>query len=166
VSAIALEAPPTPLLRRGLLALVGFSIAGTTVELVFLHHWSSAGQNVVWPAIGALAFGTLYLAVRRSRRSIAVARSIAIVVGLVALVGLAFHVNENLAAGPLDRNYAATWDTLSSFDQLWLAVTGGVGPAPTLAPGVLIQLGAGLFLASFGYRPTRVVDDASPGSRG
>jgi hypothetical protein len=41
------------LLRRGLLLLAAVGIAGTGVELVFLRHWSSLTQLIVWPALEA-----------------------------------------------------------------------------------------------------------------
>ena len=67
---------------------------------------------------------------------------------LVALLGIGFHVRENLNAGPLDRHYAATWDTLSPLEQVWDAATGAVGPAPTLAPGALLEISLALYLAT------------------
>jgi len=83
---------------------------------------------------------------------------VAVLATAFALVGFGFHVVENLDAGPLDRNYAATWDSMSSLDQWFTAVTGGVGPAPTLAPGVLVEMGLGLLLAT--VRHPAVVDEA------
>jgi hypothetical protein len=77
-----------------------------------------------------------------------VARWLALAVAAVAVVGIWFHVQENLDAGPLDRAYADTWDTLGSAEQLWLAITGGVGPAPTLAPGALAEISFALLLAT------------------
>ena len=140
--------PAAEVLRLGIVTLVTLGIVGTTVELLFLGHFGSVGQSVVWPAIAALTVGVVGVARYPSARTIAAARWIAIVVALVALVGIWFHVQENLAAGPLDRKYAATWDTLPALDQWWLASTGGVGPAPILAPSVLLQLGLGLLLST------------------
>ena len=139
---------PVELLRLGIVSLVGLGIIGTSVELLFIGHWGSAGQAIVWPTLAALAIGTLAVARFASPRAISVARVIAVVVVGVALVGIWMHVQENLTAGPLDRKYAATWDSLPALQQWWLAATGGVGPAPILAPGVLLQLGLGLLLAT------------------
>jgi hypothetical protein len=148
VSAAGRDLPTAELLRRGVLGLVALGIVGTTVELLFLGHWGSPARTIVWPALAALAIGLFLLARRPSRTSIRAARAIAGSVAVVALVGVGFHVNENLAAGPLDRHFATTWDSLPAIRQWWLAVTGGVGPAPTLAPGVLLQLGLALLLAT------------------
>jgi hypothetical protein len=136
------------LLRKGLIALVGLGIVGTVMELLFLRHWGSAGQAIVWPALGFLAAGLATLAMRPSPRSIWAARAIALGVAAIALVGVGFHVSENLMAGPLDRDFAAVWASMSPLEQWWQAVTGRVGPAPTVAPGVLLQLGLGLLLAT------------------
>jgi len=57
-------------------------------------------------------------------------------------------VAENLTAGPLDRDYAATWSSMPAVEQWWLAMTGGVGPAPTLAPGALLEISLALALAT------------------
>ncbi len=70
---------------------------------------------------------------------------------LVALVGLGFQLNENLRAGPLDRDYADRWDSMSQIERRIAAGTGDVGPAPTLAPGALAQIGGLLLLASIGH---------------
>jgi hypothetical protein len=142
------DVPPATMLRRGILALVALGVAGTALELLFLGHWGSAGQTIVWPALILLAAGAATLAARPSPMSIRAVRAIAVAVSLVALVGIGFHVSENLTAGPLDRDFADVWASMSPFEQLWQAVTGGVGPAPTLAPGVLLQLGFGLLLAT------------------
>jgi hypothetical protein len=37
---------------------------------------------------------------------------------------------------------------MSALEQLFAAVTGAVGPAPTLAPGVLAEISLALFLAT------------------
>jgi hypothetical protein len=67
---------------------------------------------------------------------------------LIAAVGIGLHLVENLAAGPLDRAFASVWDTLTPVEQVWTAATGGVGPAPVLAPGVLAEISLALLLAT------------------
>ena len=116
------QAETSTLLRVGVLGLAGLGTAGLLVELAFLRHWSSAAELIVWPALAVVAVG---------------------------LAGMWFHVSENLVAGPLDRAYATTWDTLSSANQWFLAITGGVGPAPALAPGSMSELGLAIALGTF-----------------
>jgi hypothetical protein len=135
-------------LRRGLLGLTALGIVGTTVELVFLRHWGSRAELIVWPVMLILALGWIAIVRRPSARVVRAVRVIAVVAALFAFVGVGFHVRENLNAGPLDRFYAARWDTMSAFEQWFAALTGSVGPAPILAPGVLLEMGLGLLLAT------------------
>lgn len=136
------------LLRRGLLGLAALGLAGTTVELVFLGHWGSLTRLIVWPGVLALAAGLALLAVRPSPGAVRAVRVLAVVAVVVGVTGVGLHVLENLDAGPLDRAYAATWDGLSAVEQWWLATTGGVGPAPVLAPGALAEIALALGLAT------------------
>jgi hypothetical protein len=100
------------ILRKGVIALVGLGIVGMVIELLFLRHWGSAGQAIVWPALALMGAGLGTLAMRPSPRSIRAARAIAIGVSVIALVGIGFHVSENLTAGPLDRNFADIWASM------------------------------------------------------
>jgi hypothetical protein len=136
------------LLRRGLLLLAAVGIAGTGVELVFLRHWSSPTQLIVWPALVLLITALVLIARARSPRAIRVALGSAAAVLVVAALGVAMHVIENLAAGPLDRNYASQWQSMSLLVQLWTATTGGVGPAPVLAPAALAEISLALVIAT------------------
>ena len=156
------EGDPGSLLRRGVLALAALGIAGTTLELVFLRHWDSATKAVVWPAMAALALAAALIVVRPGRRTIVVARALAAGVAAIALIGIWFHVTENLTAGPLDRAYATTWDTMSGLEQLWTAVSGGVGPTPTLAPGVLAEIALALLLATVSHPATAAIRRRTP----
>ncbi|MEO8229430.1 MAG: hypothetical protein ABI628_06675 [Chloroflexota bacterium] len=147
------------LLRRGVLGLATLGIVGTGIELVFLRHWQNLTQLIAWPAILALGLA-LALLVRKPRpRGIQVARGIAGVVVLVAGLGIALHFYVNLNAGPLDRDYGPRWESMTSFDQWTAAITGDVGPAPMLAPGVLAEISLALLLASMRHPALRRADD-------
>jgi hypothetical protein len=145
--------PVATILRRGLLGLTGLGLVGTTIELVFLRHWSSTTAATVWIGVVTLAIGFVALLRRPSRTTLRIVRATAAVAFVIAITGIWFHVAENLTAGPLDRAYATTWDTMSAVAQWWTAITGGVGPAPTLAPGALAEISLGLLLATVGWRP-------------
>jgi hypothetical protein len=136
------------LLRRGVLALAWLGLIGTTTELVFLRHWATATQLIVWPFCGLLGVAAVIVTARPSRRSVVIVRWLAAVVVVVSAVGVGMHVLENLDAGPLDRNYAPIWSSMSAFDQWWAAITGGVGPAPVLAPGALAEISMALALVT------------------
>ena len=135
-------------MRRGVLLLGGVTLAGTTLELAFLHHWDTALQAVVWPPVALLGVAFALLTVKPGRVGVRVARLLAVSVLAFAAVGIWFHVQENLTAGPLDRTVGPGWDSMSTLDQWWTAVTGGVGPAPTLAPGVLAEISLALGIAT------------------
>lgn len=138
-------------LRAGILALAAIGIAGTASELVFLRHWTSLTQLVVWPGLLALVVALVMLLTGPTVGRVTGARAIAGAVLVVAVLGVALHVHGNLEAGPLDRDYATTWATMSSVEQWWLAITGGVGPAPVLAPGVLAEISLALLLATVAH---------------
>jgi hypothetical protein len=153
------------LLRGGIVALAALGVAGLLIELAFLRHWSTIGALVVWPTLVAAALAVVALARRPAPGRVRVVRWLALAVVVVGVVGMVLHVNENLIAGPLDRNYASTWDSLSLLEQLLLAVTGGVGPAPALAPGSMSELGLAIALATVRHpalrRPNGVLGTAT-----
>ena len=136
------------LLRRGLLALVALSIAGTALELATVHHWQSPVQLVAWIALAALAVATGLLARQPTRVAVQAARALAVAVLLSAAAGVLTHVHENYEAGPLDQRFEATWGTMSEGARWWAAVSKTVGPAPPLAPAVLGQAALGLLFAT------------------
>lgn len=142
-------------LRRGILALAALGVVGTSVELVFLRHWTEATQLIVWPAMLLLAVGVLIVARRPTPERIRWARRLAGVVLVIAILGVLIHVHANLEAAPLDGDYEATWSTLPTLQQWWLAITGGVGPAPTLAPGALAEIAFALLLATVAHPALR-----------
>ena len=146
----AIPTDPTHRLRLGLLGLSAFSIVGLAFELAFLRHWGSALEATVWPVLLVLVIDWVTIVRGRSARAI-VARWLAAVTVAVAVIGVGVHVWANLQAAPLDREFAATWSTLPPARQLFLAVTGGVGPAPTLAPGALAEIAVTLALSTVGH---------------
>jgi hypothetical protein len=144
-------ADPSHRLRLGLLGLSAFSIVGLGFELAFLRHWGSALEATVWPVLLVLVIGWVTIARGRSARGIVAARWLAAATVAMAVIGVGVHVWANLQAAPLDREFAATWSTLPPAQQLFLAVTGGVGPAPTLAPGALAEIALTLALSTVGH---------------
>lgn len=135
------------LMRRGLLALVVVGILATAFELATERHWHGFVQLIPWYALAVLGVATALLAVPGGR-GVTVARVLALVVLGASAYGVLDHVLVNLDSGALDRRYSATWDGLPLVEQWWLAVTKTVGPAPTLAPGVLGQSALLLLLAT------------------
>jgi hypothetical protein len=136
------------LLRLGLLGLALLGITGTTIELVFLEHWSGATQLIVWPGMIACLVALLLIVVRPRPTTVWTARALCVVVLGIAGLGIVLHVHENIEAAPLDRHYGDIWDSMGVVDQYWAAITGEVGPAPTLAPGALAEISLALLLAT------------------
>jgi hypothetical protein len=139
---------PDPLyvLRASLAALTALGIAGTAFELASLRHWNGAVQLVPWFALLVLA-AALVLYVRLEDR-VRWVRGLGLLVLVASGYGMWEHVLVNYESGPLDQRFADTWTELSLWSQWWYAIARTVGPAPTLAPGMLAQAAATLVLAT------------------
>jgi hypothetical protein len=139
------------LLRRGILGLAGLGIAGTTIELVFLRHWGSLTQAMVWPALIVLGVALWLVWRRPTRRRIVTVRAFSVAILAVAVIGVALHFVANFDAGPLDRAYALSWASLPVVQQWFLAATDTVGPAPVLAPGALAEISLALLVGTIAH---------------
>ena len=142
------EHSPAGLLRAGLLVLAGLGVVATAVELAMLRHWRSPSQLVPWLALGGIAVCLLAVALRPSRNTVLLARLAGASMVACGFFGALEHASNNYEAGPLDAVYGATWDQMNVVARWWHALTGSVGPAPTLAPLVLAQIGLCLLLAT------------------
>ncbi|MFI6790530.1 hypothetical protein ACIBG4_24705 [Nonomuraea sp. NPDC050383] len=140
-------------LRQGLLGVAAISVMGAAFELAAERHWQTSQQLVPWAALAVLVVALAVCALGRSPRGVAVVRVIAVAVLLAAMFGVYAHVSANFASGPLDQQYADTWDTLGPLTQWWYALSKTVGPTPPLAPGMLAQSALLLVLATFTSRP-------------
>jgi hypothetical protein len=149
--------PPLPegrtvkVLRLGLLALCATGIVGTAAELAMLRHWQSPLQLVPWFALGGLAVALAGLARQPTAASVKWARGIAGAVIVVAAFGVMEHVMADYRDGAHSPRYSARWKTMSEASRWWAAASGGVGEAPTLAPGVLAEAAFCLALATVGH---------------
>ena len=136
------------LLRNCFVGLAVLSISGTILELAFERHWKDAEQLIPWYAIGGFLIALLLFLVRPTRAGVRATRAILVPVALTSAVGIYYHVHENFKAGFLDFRYSKRWKTMGFVDHYWTAFTKAVGPAPTLAPGVLALACVCLFLAT------------------
>jgi hypothetical protein len=150
------------LVRHGLVALTAIGILAAAFELASERHWNGVEQLIPWIALAALA-AAVGLLVVPGGRGVPAARVLAVLVLGASVYGVLDHVLVNFESGALDQRYAESWDTLPALQQWWLAVTKTVGPAPTLAPGVLGQSALLLLLASVGRTRRRV--EVQPASR-
>jgi hypothetical protein len=135
------------LVRRGLIVLTGIGILATAFELATEHHWNGLEQLIPWAALAVLAVATVLVTIPR-KRGVTVARVLALLVLAASIYGVITHIVVNYDAGALDQRYADTWCSLPLLQRWWYATTKMVGPAPTLAPGVLGQTASLLLLAT------------------
>ena len=142
------------LVRHGLVALTAIGILAAAFELASERHWNGVEQLIPWIALAALAAAVGLLLVPGGR-GVPAARVLAVLVLGASAYGVLDHVLVNYESGALDQRYAESWDTMPALQQWWLAVTKTVGPAPTLAPGVLGQSALLLLLASVGRTQRR-----------
>ncbi|MGH3765653.1 MAG: hypothetical protein ACRDS0_09810 [Pseudonocardiaceae bacterium] len=158
----ARRADPLQLLRGALIGLTALGIVGTAFELATLQHWNGVLQLVPWVALVVLA-GALALHASGSGRTRMV-RALALLVLGASMFGVLEHALVNYDSGPLDQRFADTWTALSPWLRWWYAITRTVGPAPTLAPGMLGQAAATLMLATIGGRAASTVTILTAGA--
>jgi len=144
---------PLQLLRGSLSALTVLGIVGTAFELATLHHWNGAMQLVPWAALLVLAAAlVLHAGPAGLAPQTGLVRALALLVLAASLFGVMEHALVNYDARPLAQRFDETWDTLSPWLRYLYAITRTVGPAPTLAPGMLGQAASTLILATIGQR--------------
>jgi hypothetical protein len=137
------------LVRRGLVALTVIGIVATAFELATEHHWNGIEQLVPWVALVLLAVAVALLLVPGGR-GVPAARVLGVLVLGASVYGVLDHILVNYESGALDQRYSETWETLPAVQRWWLAATKTVGPAPTLAAGVVGHSALLLLLASIG----------------
>jgi hypothetical protein len=135
------------LVRRGLVALTVIGILGAAFELYSEHHWNDILQLVPWAALVVLAAATV-LAVARGGRGTRAAQVLAVVVLVTSIAGVIVHIVVNYDSATLDQRFADSWDSLPLLQRWWYAASKTVGPAPTLAPGMIGQSALVLLLAT------------------
>ena len=149
------------LVRPGLVALTVIGILAAAFELATERHWNGLDQLIPWAALAVLAVATALLFVPGGR-SLTAVRVLAVVVLGASLYGVLDHILVNYESGALDQRFAESWDTLPVGTRWWYAVTKTVGPAPTLAPGVLGQSALLLVLATLGRSRRRSSSEPAP----
>jgi hypothetical protein len=137
------------LVRRALVGLTAIGIAAAGFELYSERHWNGLEQLVPWAALAGLALATVLVLLPGGGARTA-ARVLALLVLAASAYGVVDHVLVNYGSAVLDQRYADTWDSLPVLTRWWYAASKQVGPAPTLAPGVLGQAAVLLLLATVG----------------
>jgi hypothetical protein len=136
------------LFRRAFLTFAAAGVAATTLELAMIRHWGSLVMLIPWAVLAALAAGIAVAAFRPTPGALRTVRRLAVVVAATAVFGVVRHVMANYDAGPLDIDYETRWATMSALSRWWAALTESVGPSPVLAPLVLAQSAACLWLGT------------------
>ncbi|WP_276824276.1 hypothetical protein [Mycolicibacterium mageritense] len=149
MTATATRRDRTALIRIGLYGLTVIGILATAFELASERHWQTPDQLIPWVALAVLALATV-LALLPWRSARLIARVLAVAVLGASIYGVLDHIAANHDSGFLDQRYADVWESLSPLRQWWYAATKTVGPAPTLAPGMLGQTALLLLLTGFG----------------
>jgi hypothetical protein len=148
------------LVRRGLIAFTVIGILAAAFELATERHWNGLEQLIPWLALAVLAVATALVLIPLGR-GVTAARVLALLVLGASIYGVVDHILVNYNAGALDQRYADTWHTLPLVERWWYATTKTVGPAPTLAPGVLGQSALLLLLATLDGARQRHGPDAT-----
>lgn len=119
-------------LRLLLLGLLGFSIMGTVVELVLLEHLEDLSQQLPFysMAAGVLAGGVMLA--RPSRATVNVFRLLMLGFMVIGVVGVWLHYRGNV------EFELEMYPAMQGWELFWKAMEGAT---PTLAPGLMVQLG-------------------------
>ena len=94
-------------LRAGLLLLVVLGVVGTALALAYDRHWQSPWQLAPWITLGAISLAWVTLVARRSRATVRVARAVAVLTLVVAMLGVWRHVEANYNAEGAADHHAA-----------------------------------------------------------
>lgn len=119
--------------RRLLMALTAFGLAGIATELIFLEHYEDTSMLI---PLGAITIGLASLllhAVVDSATTVRILRVAMLALVVAGVLGVLLHYRGSL-------EFQVDMDPTLSATQLFWKVMHMKAP-PTLAPGVLAQLG-------------------------
>jgi hypothetical protein len=129
-------------LRAMILAILIFGMAGTAVELLFLHHYEDIWQLVPLSLIGAGVIVVGWHAVSRTSSSLRVMRVIMVAFIAAGALGIWLHYQGS-------AEFQKEVDPSIHGFALFMKVMQSKAP-PALAPGLMAQLG--LLGLAFTYR--------------
>lgn len=104
-------------LRTGLLLLVAVGVVGAILALAYDRHWLSPWQFAPWVTLGIVIVATSALAVRQTALTVRLARVVAVVTIVSALLGVWQHISANLDAGSNGHDHAAHRESTTTSDQ-------------------------------------------------
>jgi hypothetical protein len=137
------------MLRQAVLVVTAFSLLGTAAELAIGRHWESPPQVIPFVVIAVALVTVGLIATATTAARLRVARGLCIAILAASVFGVWEHIEGNQEAGALDQRTSARWESTPALERWWLAASGGVGPSPPLAPGVLAQTTLLLLVTTF-----------------
>ncbi len=133
------------------MALLGvISILSVAVALAYERHWGDFWQLVPWAAVVLSGLALAALVLRTSRATIRIARVVAVLVLLCALLGTWRHFDHNYETAAIDQDYSDRWGEMSVVDRVWTVANGAVGHVPVPAAGALVPVGVTLWMTTLG----------------
>lgn len=93
-------------LRAGLLLLVVLGVVGVALALAYDRHWQSPWQLAPWITLGVISVSWIALVLRRSEATVWLARAVAILVIVIAVLGVWQHTDANYDPGPAGDEHA------------------------------------------------------------
>ncbi|MDE2992223.1 MAG: hypothetical protein OXU21_14370 [Chloroflexota bacterium] len=101
-------------LRAGLLLLVVVGVVGTSLALAYDRHWLSPWQFAPWMTLGIVIVATSALAVRQTAATVRLARVVAVVTMVSALLGAWQHIAANLNPDSHDHQHEDRRESMTS----------------------------------------------------
>ena len=140
----------TGALRAGFLLLVVLGVVGTVGVLAYDRHWDGTWQLVPWGICAGISIALAAILVRPTRSMVWLARILAVLTIVAAILGEWRHFDENYNTASLDIRYTDRWETMSASERWWEVTNDSVGHVPILASGVLVPIGVALGMATIG----------------
>lgn len=130
--------------------LVVISILSVAVALAYERHWEEFWQLVPWATLVLSGLALVALVVRMSRTTIRIARIVAVLVVVTALLGIWRHFDHNYGTAVMDQDYADRWAEMPVVERVWTVANGSVGHVPVPAAGALVPVGMTLWMTTVG----------------
>lgn len=148
--------------------LVVISILSVALALAYERHWEEFWQLAPWATLVLSGLALAALVLRTSRATIRIARIVAVLVLVSALLGTWRHFDHNYSTAVLDQDYSNRWEEMSVVDRVWTVANGSAGHVPVPAAGALVPVGVTLWMTTLGIsiKSGRQADSASQTPQG
>lgn len=143
---------PAGALRGAIALLAVIGVVGIAMALAYDRHWEEPWQLAPWITLVLVSAALAALVFRPSRVTVRLARVIAVLAVVSALLGVWQHFDENYNTAPLDHRYADRWDGMNVIERMWAVGNGDVGHVPVPSAAVLIPIALALWMTTLGLR--------------